>query len=254
MKKLFLLILLSTFLFAEFKVASWNLKNVSLNSLMFKKSISKINAYIKENNDFDVIALQELRDKSIIYFLSGGVKEIIFSPFSRQTSRYKGKGTHKEVYGFLVNKKYKDLKKVEFNNYRSFKRPPTAIILNKKIAVVNTHIVYGKRVADRKKEVKNLKKIVLSINKKYKIPLKNIIVVGDFNLTYKNMKKVLPKMTTYVKDKTTIGRKTFSKDYDHFLTFNKSGIAKARQDIVKNNSFFRKNISDHIPIEGIFKF
>jgi hypothetical protein len=139
-----LVILLFGVLQAEFKVASWNLKNVSLNSLMFKKSIGQINEYIKSINDFDVIALQELRDRQIIFFLSGGLKEIFFSDFKRLTSNYKGKGTHKEVYGFLVHDRYKDVKLVELSNYRNFKRPPSAVILDKKIAVVNIHIVYEK--------------------------------------------------------------------------------------------------------------
>jgi exonuclease III len=250
--KIFLsLILVYSFCFAQFKVASWNLKNVSLNSLLFKKSISKINDYIESNSDFDVIALQELRDTKIIYFLSGGIKQIIFSPFDRITSRYKGQGTHKEVYGFLVNKKYKNVKEVEFNNYKDFKRPPMAVILDNKYAVVNVHIVYGKTVGPRKKETKNINKIINQIHKKYKIKKQNIIVAGDFNLTYKNMKKIHPKKNIWIKDKTTIGRKNFSKDYDHFITFNQKAKAKARTDIVKDFKFFRKNLSDHVPIELI---
>jgi exonuclease III len=245
-------LLLFSFSNAQFKIASWNLKNISLNSLMFKKSIFKINNYIKSNKDFDVICLQELRDKKIIYFLSGGIKEILFSPFDRTTSIYKGKGTHKEVYGFLVNKKYKNIKKVEFKNYKSFQRPPTAIILDKKIAVINIHIVYGKSVAPRKKEIKALLRIVNTISKKYKIAKKNIIIAGDFNLTYKNMKKIHKQV--WIKDKTTVGLKRLSKDYDHFVTFGRKGKAKVRRDIVgKDLKFYRKNISDHIPIELVLR-
>jgi exonuclease III len=253
LKVLLLLILLFSFGFSEIKIASWNLKNVSLNSLLFKKSISKINDYIESNSDFDVICLQELRDDKIIYFLSGGIKQILFSPFDRITSRYKGQGNHKEVYGFLVNKKYKDIKKIEFNNYRDFKRPPTAVILDKKFAVINVHIVYGKTVGPRKKETKAISKLIKELEKKYKISQKNIVVAGDFNLTYKNMKKIYPKKDIWIKDKTTIGRKKFSKDYDHFITFNQKAKAIARTDIVKDFSFFRKNISDHVPIELIIK-
>jgi endonuclease/exonuclease/phosphatase family metal-dependent hydrolase len=249
MKIFLIVLLLCVSSFAQIKVASWNLKNVSLNSLMFKKSISKINDYIESKSDFDVICLQELRDDKIIYFLSGGIKQIIFSPFDRITSKYKGEGTHKEVYGFLVNKKYKDIKKIEFNNYRKFKRPPTAVILDRKIAVVNVHIVYGKTVKARKSETKALNDIIKELERKYKIPKTNIIIAGDFNLTYKNMKKIHNNKTIWVNNKTTVGTKGFSKDYDHFITFTTKGKANARQDIVKDLKFFRKNISDHIPIE-----
>jgi exonuclease III len=251
MKIFIILLTLFTILGADFKVASWNLKNVSLNSLMFKKSISEINKYIKSNEDFDVICLQELRDKQIIYFLSGGLKEILFSPFKRVTSNYKGKGSHKEVYGFLINNRYKDIKKVEFKNYRSFKRPPTAVILDKKIAILNIHIVYGKTVTNRKKEVKALKKIVDTLSKKYKINKKNIIIAGDFNLTYKNMKKIFKQV--WVDEKTTLGRTKRSKDYDHFITFDRVAKAIVRDDVMKDIKFYRKNISDHLPIEIILK-
>jgi endonuclease/exonuclease/phosphatase family metal-dependent hydrolase len=251
MKYFLVLLLLLSSLQADFKVASWNLKNVSINSLLFKKSIGKINKYIESNKDFDVICLQELRDKQIIYFLSGGVKEIFFSPFERIVSNYKGKGTHKEVYGFLVNKKYKDIKKVEFKNYRSFKRPPTVVILDKKIAVVNVHLVYGKSVSKRKKELRALKRVIKKLTKTYKIKKENIILAGDFNLTYKNMKKVFKQV--WVDGKTTVGTKKLSKDYDHFVTFNRNGSAKVRTDILKDYKFYRKNISDHLPIELVLK-
>jgi len=251
MKILFIIVFFFIQLNAEFKIASWNLKNVSINSLFFKKSIGQINKYIKSNSDFDVICLQELRDKKIIYFLSGGIKEILFSSFDRTVSDYKGQGSHKEIYGFLVNKKYNNIRKVEFTNYRAFKRPPTAMILNNKIAIVNIHIVYGKGVKPRKKETKALKNIVKQLQRKYKISKRNIIIAGDFNLTYKNMKKIHKQV--WIKKKTTVGLKRFSKDYDHFITFGRSGYAKARQDLVKDFQFYRKNISDHIPIELILK-
>lgn len=252
MIKIVLILIFSlTVLNADLKISSWNLKNVSLNSLLFKKSIGEINKYIYSNKDFDVICLQELRDRQIIYFLSGGLKEIIFSPFDRVTSKYKGKGRHKEVYGFLINKKYKDIQKVDFSNYRSFKRPPMAIILDKKYAVVNIHIVYGKTVGERKRETKALKRVVQQIHKKYNIEKKNIIIAGDFNLSYKNMKKIFKEV--HIDKKTTVGTKKLSKDYDHFVTFGREGRSKVREDVLKDIKFYRKNISDHLPIELILK-
>ena len=245
-----LVILLLSFSNAQFKVASWNLKNVSMNSLMFKKSIGQINSYIKSINDFDVIALQELRDRQIIFFLSGGLKEVLFSDYKRLTSQYKGKGSHKEVYGFLVNDKYKDVKLVELSTYRSFKRPPSAVILDKKIAVVNIHIVYGKTKKKRVLEAKRLKKIYKELATKYNIKKQNVIITGDFNLTYKDLKKIYKKEQVLVEEKTTIGKKTLSKNYDHFIVDKKKKAqAKVRVDLLKNHKFFTKNISDHLPIE-----
>jgi endonuclease/exonuclease/phosphatase family metal-dependent hydrolase len=245
-----LVILLFGVLQAEFKVASWNLKNVSLNSLMFKKSIGQINEYIKSINDFDVIALQELRDRQIIFFLSGGLKEIFFSDFKRLTSNYKGKGTHKEVYGFLVHDRYKDVKLVELSNYRNFKRPPSAVILDKKIAVVNIHIVYGKTKKQRVREAKRLKKLYKELEQKYKIKKENVILAGDFNLTHKDLKKIFKKEQVLIDEKTTIGKKKLSKNYDHFIVDkSKKVLTKVRTDLIKDYKFFTKNISDHLPIE-----
>lgn len=251
-KIVFLTLLFFSFSFGDFKLVSWNLKNVSLNSLLFKKSIGKINQYIKTQNDADVILLQELRDRQIIYFLSGGIKEIVFSPFERFTSNYKGTGTHKEVFGFLVNRKYKDIKLLEFGNYSQFKRPPTAVILDKKIAVVNVHIVYGKYVKDRKDEVKALNSITKFLKSVHNIKESNIYIAGDFNLSYKNMMKIHKDKQIWVTEKTTVGRTKFSKDYDHFITIGKNGSAKPIYEIVDDFKFYRKNISDHVPIEGVF--
>lgn len=251
--KFLIFLFLAGLVFAqEVKLASWNLKNVSLNSLVFKKSISQINKYIKSKNDFDVIALQELRDKQIIYFLSGGIAQIIFSDFKRIVSDKKGAQTHKEVYGFLVNDKYKDIQEVEFSNYKEFARPPMAIVVEKKFAVVNLHVVYGKDKQKRIQEVKALKKIIKFIYSNYNIAYENIFIAGDFNLTAKEIKKIHKDMSVYIEDKTTLGRTKFSKNYDHFLTFNPSGITKANQEMVGDFKFFHKNISDHIPIEGVF--
>jgi len=252
LKIFFILAILSLSLFSqEFKIASWNLKNVSLNSLLFKKSISTINEYISSNNDFDVICLQELRDRQIIYFLSGGIKEILFSDFKRITSREKGKDSHKEIYGFLVNKKYKNIKEVDFFNYKDFVRPPMAIILDDKIAIVNIHIIYGKRKAQRVKELKNLTKIISSIEKKYKIKKQNIIIAGDFNLEKKDIEKRLKDINVLIEDKTTLGKKNLSKSYDHFLGKELKGNVRVRTDLAKDFKFYTKNISDHIPIELI---
>jgi endonuclease/exonuclease/phosphatase family metal-dependent hydrolase len=253
MLKLFIaFFLLFTTLNADFKVASWNLKNVSLNSLMFKKSIGEINEYIKSINDFDVIALQELRDRQIIFFLSGGLKEILFSDFKRLTSSYKGKGTHKEVYGFLVNDKYKNVQLVELGNYRDFKRPPSAVILENAIAVVNIHIVYGKRKLERVSEVKKLKKIVLELERDYKIKKENIVIAGDFNLRHKDVKTIFQDANVFIEEKTTIGKTKRSQNYDHFITFSTAKASiKVRADLLKNHQFYRKNISDHLPIEFI---
>lgn len=251
MRKILFLLLFSTlFLFSnEFKIASWNLKNVSLNSLLFKKSIAKINEYISSNKDFDVICLQELRDSQIIYFLSGGIKEILFSDFKRYNSNPKGKNTHKEVYGFLVNKKYKNVKEVEFSNYKDFSRPPMAIILDDKIAIVNVHIVYGKKKEQRIKEVKNLEKVIKTLENKYKIEKRNIILAGDFNLERKDIQKILKDYTVFIEEKTTLGKKGLSKSYDHFIGFEIEGNSKVRVDLVDDFKFYSKNISDHLPIE-----
>lgn len=221
---------------------------------MFKKSIGEINDYIKSINDFDVIALQELRDRQIIFFLSGGLKEILFSDFKRVTSAYKGEGTHKEVYGFLVHDRYKDVKLVELGSTKDFKRPPSAVILDKKIAVVNVHIVYGKSKKARIAEVKKLYKIIKELETKYKINKENIIISGDFNLESKELNKIFKDAQVHINDKTTIGKTKLSKSYDHFITYTQRPIkSKIRVDLLKDYKFFSKNISDHLPIELIIK-
>lgn len=253
-KILFSIIFIFTFCFGDFKVVSWNLKNVSLNSLMFKKSIASINEYIKSNNDADVIALQELRDRQIIYFLSGGLKDILFSDFARYASNYKGKGTHQEVYGFLVNKKYKDIKQVELGSYKDFKRPPSGVILDKKYAVVNIHIVYGKSKINRIREVKKLKNIYKELEDKYNIDPKNIIIAGDFNIQAKELKEIFKDKQVLIEEKTTVGKNKLSQSYDHFIVDKSLKTdAKVNTKILKDYQFFTKNISDHLPVELVIK-
>lgn len=240
-------------------IASWNLKNLSANSA--NRDWKTIKNYIQSKKNYDFIALQEIMNESALNKIKGS--------FLSQLSKSKGLIGKKEYYGFLINKKYMNRTKlVEFRQYKSFIRPPSVLLVDKKFALINVHIVYGKEStmgkSQRIKEVLALNQIVKTIKKKHNI--NNIIIAGDFNIDFEeniykalSMKLLSQGLIQYINEPTTIGnlaQNRFNKKYDHFITNGISTNSSVDRDILTNRkqSYFNKKVSDHLPISGTFIF
>jgi len=255
MKNILLLLLISPLLFSlEFYMTSWNIRNISMNKIQ-DRDLNTLRRFYGERRDYDVHIIQELRDKYVINMLSVDYRAVT-------SKKAKGRGNHKEFYGFLVNKKFKDVKLFDSRAYRKFQRPPSVIILDKKIAVINVHIFHGgdnskNSLGKRMQEVKALKDIRKQIHNKYKIPYKNIIIAGDFNLESRQIGVSLKdKSKVWINKPTTIGRSNrYGNSYDHFITHREiEGKTRVVKEIIKNrkSKYFIKKVSDHLPIEGKF--
>jgi len=239
-------------------LVSWNLKNLSGKSV--NRDWHTIKNFISSQPiTTDVIMLQEIMNKQALQKINSNFKIIISKP--------KGKVGKKEYFGFLVRKDHKT-KLINFRQYSKFRVPPSVLIIDNKIALINVHIVFGDDTLISKhkriKEVLALNSIIKTIRKKYKI--NNIIVGGDFNIDFsEKIFKVLEtklwsnKLIVYNNKPTTIGRLSknrFNKSYDHFISNSYLVNTKVEIDILNNRkqSFFNKQVSDHLPISGIFTF
>jgi exonuclease III len=248
--------LIALFLVAdEFKVTSWNIRNISMNKIG-DRDVETLRKFYNQRKDFDVHLIQELRDKYAINMLSIDFRAVT-------SKKAKGRGKHKEFYGFLVNKRYKKVKLFDSRSYRKFQRPPTAVILDDKFAVISTHIYHGGNdsktsIGKRKREVKALKYVRKQIHKKYKIPYSHIFIAGDFNLDSKQISESLKDKNSlvWIDEPTTVGRKKrFGNSYDHFITDSSvKGSSAVVKDIIKGRQAksFIKRVSDHLPVEATF--
>jgi hypothetical protein len=262
------------------KVTSWNLKNLSAKSA--DRDWTTIKNFIASKSNDDVIMLQELMNESALNNIKSGFQSLISKP--------KGKSSKNEYYGFLVNKKYKSneywLETRYSGLYSKFRVPPSILIINKKFAFVNVHIIYGENskigYLQRYKEVIALHKIIQELKKQYSSI--SVIVGGDFNMEIGNSlnlsqeeipninqtimftlnkaiqaKYLKDKMNIYITDATSVGKKIdtrFKNSYDHFIT---SGIpvdVSISKEIIKyrNTAYFHQKVSDHLPISGTFAF
>jgi len=232
-------------------IVSWNLKNLSSKSQ--DRDWNTIKKFITLKAGYDVIALQEIMDKEALERIKGPFKAIISKP--------KGKRGKKEYYGFLINRlTVKKAKLINFRQYSKFRVPPSVLLVNNKVAIINVHIVFGGNnlvsKIKRIKEVKYLNSIIKELKKRYK-NVKNIIIVGDFNLESEDILSAGLPLRIYIHDKTTISVKNRLKNsYDHFLSSTILGITKVEDDILKNRKieYFNKKVSDHLPISGKFLF
>ena len=236
----------------SFTVKSWNLLHLS-DKKLYKKDKTFISKYLSQD-DFDVFVVQEVLDKKVLNLLTD--KQVLYSKKS-------GRKRYKEYIAFIVPKKYKNVKVIDYyDSHDSFERDPAMVVIGN-IGVVGVHLIYGRKKARygglTKKEVRALKNMVKYFSKKSGLPENRIIIAGDFNLPTYKIRRVIPKEQKVLIDKgTTVStskKKLAAHDYDHFL-IQKSISGKAFVDYkvlgkdksAENRKRFRKRISDHYPI------
>lgn len=202
-----------------YKIGSFNVKNLSVNS---KRSFETI-ATIIQKEQLDIVALQEVLSNGVgekmLHFLGNNWKFKWESP----TPYYGGDKADKrgEGYAYLWNSKKIDLVEIEVDGqlrtfmpriWRQYRKQKTQLIRepyyarftpNGKIAgcfceirLINTHIVYGdNNLTGISLRVEEFKKIAGSVyeniaNKRYgnNMPAYTI-VLGDYNLTWDQLSK-----------------------------------------------------------------
>jgi endonuclease/exonuclease/phosphatase family metal-dependent hydrolase len=257
--RLIFLLFLSVALAADIiSVSSWNVLRLSSHTI-HKKDKSVFRNYFKK--DYDVFVLTEVLNKEPLYSLTD--KRVLFS-------KKTGTTTYKEFIAFVVSKKYKDLKVLNYyDSHNSFERDPAMLVVNNSFGVVGVHLVYGRRKSSSggltKKEIKALKNLVTYFSHKSGLPEDRIFIAGDFNLKPSLIEPILPPgLKLLIKDPTTVStsKKRLGKNsYDHFIVSKNIQVLSSNvlYSILKNKSkservLFRKVVSDHYPIEAKLKF
>jgi len=245
-----------------FTLKSWNVKRLSLNSL--KKRDLAFREYI--NEPFDITTLQEIMDYDVVSKITD--KKIILS-------KKLGRGKYKEHIAFIVGNKYRDssLKLYQYyDSHDSFERDPVMLLIDKKIGIVSVHLIYGRKSSLKythsgktfsKREARALSNVFKYFSKKAKIPEKNIVIVGDFNLSYSDLQNIFhDKYNVYIQKPTTVStsfNRIGKSSYDHLCYKNTFVKGMVDYDVleytggrsIQSRKTFRKTMSDHYPI--IFK-
>ncbi len=261
MKKIFLLFLiLSSFVFAEeARIASFNAYRLGDVEKDYKLTAQILSS-------FDIVGLVEVIKKEGVEKLVDELNKQSSEKWSYHISPYGvGSKKHKEYFAYIYKKnRVRFLKSVGFyKNMRSkLLREPYGA--NFKIGdfdftFILVHNIYGKNIGQRKAENKQMVE-VYDYFQDMDIFENDILIAGDFNLyaldsSFKNLYNHKDEIT-YALDtklKTTVGYNSLANSYDNFFYSQKYtpefiGIAGTIDFASRNPSFFRKFVSDHLPV------
>lgn len=236
------------------RVATWNLKLLGRG----KKNYELV-AKLIENN-FDVVALQEVMTEE-------GLKELVkrLSGWSYSVSDRVGNNGYYERYGVLTRKTTGRIKSIRIvpDPANTWTREPAVACVettNVDFCLVIAHIVFGKNVGQRDREISSLASLVnnlRSIDTE-----KDYILLGDFNRGGNSPGFTLfPQFGFKLADdgvtNTSLGPTGYASPYDHILldpnyTREWKGVVE-RIDIVKelcdgNFKLCNSDVSDHAPL------
>lgn len=258
---------------SNIKIGSWNLQNFAATT---KKNI---NIVVEAILKFDLIALQEIRDKKGVEILveKTGYNYWLSEPVGSSETTAHQTGKRKERYAFLWNNKIKCLQEpllIKGNKHfvrspaigffssilQPFSHPLSSFSQGEKNSnkeekggfdfVLSTiHVVWGQK-RDREAELKSIKKVLKemrkvcmltsSLSQSFSPCEKNIILCGDFNTNLNNENEI--DWFTCIKEGTVIKS---SNCYDNFwisketIEFLEAGVEKV-------------SWSDHYPIYAKF--
>ena len=200
----------------KYKIASFNLCNLNYKSNdNIKKSFEKIAEIIRKEK-FDIVALQEILSESALKYLIGFLGSCW--KYSFEVPETYSSDRRNEGYAYIWNSRYIDLVTSNKNGFIKTHEPqiwhqypkdngkmmrepyyarfsPKGLLIsaNFEIRLINTHIIYGDIVEDRKKEYKILvQKIYQNIaDRVYGDNTKAYtIILGDYNLSINQLNGV----------------------------------------------------------------
>jgi len=249
----------------KIKIASFNIQ-VFGKTKRENKDVMKVLVDIIRN--FDVIAIQEIRDKSettLPYFIKK-INEKEGDRYNFIESKRLGRTRSKEKYAFIYNiKRVKYLSSYLYNDKDDrFEREPfIAQFISDKFdyALVNIHI----KPDDAEKEITNLVDVVK--NAYFKFPNdSDVIVLGDLNadgryfsedinrgLRSKDFRWIISEdmNTTLGEDSNTYDRIVFLRKFtdEDYAEKCEVFLFDSKYNLPKD---FAKKVSDHYPVWGLF--
>lgn len=234
-------------------IASWNIRTLSdMRSEFEIKAIANI---IKR---YDLVAIQEVKDTSVLTLISNELKAYNY------IVSQKSKGWYGERYAFFYKR---DIVKVLGEGYiveeeaSNFIRPSFAASFksgNFDFVLVTTHILWGKSKNARRKEISLLDEVVLFVEEK-EFPERDIILLGDFNMDCDDKSWQLSGYKALVDSKT--GTTIYDNTYDNIWInseytleyVGRSGVFKYDEVLYTNNDkAISYTISDHRPVFAYF--
>ena len=259
MRSLFLVALFAVSLTAgTLEVVSWNLLHLSKKTLL-KKDTQFIAQYLQKH---DLVVVEEVLSKKALSALT--TKKVLYS-------RRTGRKRYKEYIGFVVGGQLSKerLRVFDYDDTDDiFERDPAMLAIGDRFGIVGLHLLYGKRrrgnFEGTFKEVKNIDRMIKYFSDLSKIPENRIVVAGDFNLRSFTIQRALTAQKVLIEEGTTVStsrRRLAAHDYDHFViprnlkarAFVDYGVLGSDRS-VEHKKWFRRYVSDHYPIIGVFAF
>lgn len=274
-------------------VTSWNMKNLSMNSIQKSRNMNAYKDFFKNTSSYTAVyALQEIKDRKVVYTILKD-SDLLHFLLGVRYSKIRNVNGHNEYFVFIVNPIVDILYKTRINNLKRYKdfftRVPFALIFKSpqySAAIINVHIPY-KTNPERLSQFNQVDNyITKKLKYEDKIDERNIVFVGDFNLDRDNLQfnadltrmslktcKTVPARLCHpfeffekilegeaIDSGTTVQREfnlPTSNIYDHaVLDKRTSCIGVIQDDYVKyypGNKNFSSEVSDHIPVTFAFK-
>ena len=256
---------------AELKLAAWNIRGLSNSS----RDATELQKIAKTLRDYDLIAISELRDETVLKRLQRILSEsgaeygyLISEPVGKMGS------SHKERYAFLY---YKGLVSVVTDGVHypdaadgkdDFVRDPYWATFRAgkfDFSVIVVHVVWDEAVAGRQAEVMKLADVYQFVQKANGVE-DDVLLVGDFNRepsdthAYRPL-MTLPSMThlfrlpqkSHIRDSSLYDNIFFQTDYVTEYA-GRSGIDRFDEtDFGNDDAAASLAVSDHRPVWAVFR-
>lgn len=228
-----------------------------------KKDYAKMASLI---SGFDIVGIVEVFQESGLEKLVDELNKNSDIKWDYHISNFSvGSKKHKEYFGYIYRKdKVKFLKSNGFfkKGRSSFLREPYGAdfkVGEFDFTFVLVHTIYGNKISQRRSENKDMVDVYNYFQDKDEFE-QDIILAGDFNIyaydySFKPLREHKDKIENAVDVslKTTVGHKGLANSYDNFFYSTKytkeyTGKSGVIDLASKNPTFYRKNISDHIPV------
>jgi endonuclease/exonuclease/phosphatase family metal-dependent hydrolase len=225
-----------------------------------QKTVSKTNGIgaASLNVNADVIVLQEVMPKGgynglgAIVTKMGGI-----GTYTAQVGAPYGKGSYREMYGFITRKTFNAGAPVGApTNAGSFSRPPNGVVVTvpttaKQFWAINYHAVFGKSIGIRQAEVRVMAQAAAGFISAQNLP---VVIGGDWNLPTTDGAFQPLKTAGFLlnpNDLSSLNPKgARSSAYDHFAWGNTATVANPKLlPALMTDQAWRTNVSDHLGIQ-----
>lgn len=251
--------ILSAFAHAQVTLATWNLMRLEATD---QGRIERIASVVAR---FDFVAVQEAQDEEAIERVREAVQRATGQPWQALASHRIGRGSYKEVYGFLWRSgriEYIDGAAVYLDRDDAFSREPFSAKFKirqtaQTFVAANVHLIYGNEPERRHREAYALKTYWQWLVATY--PGTEPVLFGDFNVQPNHPAWAALKQHAHpllLAGKTTVSSKEgqFVNLYDNIwvrietaLGIGEGLILNAPREMGMTHRAYRTHVSDHTP-------